>query len=551
MTKKRINKSKLNQTTDSTLKHCDSSNLDSRPLDSSLRTSASLRMTESEADSHAKNINHILNLFYQISQIPHPSGQTKDLQKFLVDFLESCKCEIQTDSAGNIHALKGTPHIIFQAHYDMVLVGQKIAPFVENGFLKSRDSSLGADNGIAVATLLHFAKTRENIEILLTNDEEIGMVGAKNLNLQTHSKTMINLDSECVNEICVGCAGGFDADIALDSPLHFCHCEAREAQRSNSKNTAFYELQAHNFKGGHSGIDIDKNIPNAIVELLWALESLREKCKFEIVEICGGEARNAIPINARAVIAVNVAKQGKAEVFLVNSVDCHDLPLANLAMTHNNAKSRHCEAHEVQRSNPNHTNLNKTKINAPKENIDLSKKLPHITIKKLESYSIDSRPNPLPSAIIPHLLRLHNGIYAIENGSVTSSLNFSLISNESLKIMIRANSAELLRRHETRLKALFGANVALSGFYSAWEREPSGNSAILARLQELYAKHRISHKIVQIHAGLECGVLKQKCDLREVVSIGPTILHPHSKNEALDLESVGKIYDILCDLMPT
>ena len=91
------------------------------------------------------------------------------------------------------------------------------------------------------------------------------------------------------------------------------------------------------------------------------------------------------------------------------------------------------------------------------------------------------------------------------------------------------------------------ANVAFGGFYSAWERE---DSPILAQLQTLYKKHKVPHKIVQIHAGLECGILKQKCALHDVISIGPTILRPHSKNEALDLDSVGKIYDILCDLIP-
>ena len=211
-------------------------------------------------------IQPILNLFYQISQIPHPSGQTQNLAKFIIDFLTKCDCKIQTDSAGNIHALKGKPHIIFQAHYDMVLVGEKIAPFAENGFLKSRDSSLGADNGIAVALLLFFAKTRENIEILLTNDEEIGMIGANNITLQTRSKTMINLDSECLNEICVGCAGGFDADIALPLSLRG-ESQIRRSNPNNPKNPTFYELTAQNFRGGHSGIDIDKNIPNAIVEI--------------------------------------------------------------------------------------------------------------------------------------------------------------------------------------------------------------------------------------------------------------------------------------------
>ena len=545
-------------------------------------------------------IQPILNLFYQISQIPHPSGQTSTLRDFLIEFLKKCHCAIKTDSAGNIHAIKGKPTLIFQAHYDMVLVGQKIVPFIENGILKSRDSSLGADNGIAIALLLHFAKTRENMEILLTNDEEIGMIGANNITLQTHSKTMINLDSECINEICVGCAGGFDADIALDSPLR----DFAMPNQSNPKNITFYKLTAQNFKGGHSGIDIDKNIPNAIVELLWTLESLREMCEFEIVEICGGEARNSIPINASAVIAVNKAiklnpcdstletyplrgaknrEQGRSSAsadFLLeaekrgsppksekapafwrvcgaglgvqpflrkessesngkngeSTQGLHNVDSSLVALAQNDKSSVDCFDSQSESYN------DEGRTDSPKQST------PHIALKKLTNFTPKS---PLPSDIIPHLLRLHNGIYEMQGDSVTSSLNFSLISNECLKIMVRANSTEFLRRHKSRLKSLFGANIAFSGFYNAWECESSGDSPILSQLQKIYTKHKIPYKIVQIHAGLECGILKEKCALNEVVSIGPTILHPHSKNESLSLDSVGQIYDILCDLMPT
>ena len=539
----------------------------------------------------SENLQKILEIFYQICEIPHPSGQTQILREFLIDFLRACGCEVKTDSAGNIHALKGTPDVVFQAHYDMVLVGEEVAPYIQGDLLKSRNSSLGADNGIAVALLLHFAKTRKNIEILLTNDEEIGMLGAKNLTLQTRSKMMINLDSECINEICVGCAGGFDVDIDLgnlswgmrfrtcekfwesadfspalsqnfsqiqkphrhyfdcdslcestanqiqnaestldsansqnlggNSPIH-CHSERSEESQKNNQNrdssvaslpqndnvkksqndkvgargaesvldSAFYEFSAHNFKGGHSGIDIDKNIKNAIVELLFALDSVREMGEFEILEISGGEARNSIPINARAVIAT------KAPINLTHSADS----------------------------------------------------APHIAIKKLTHYT--PKQKALKSAVVADLLRLHNGIYEVQEGSVTSSLNFSQISPKTLKIMVRGNKAEFLERQILRLKYLFGEAVEISGFYNAWESaESSAESTLLSTISRIYQKHKIPFNAVQIHAGLECGILKEKCGLDEVVSIGPTILYPHSKNECLNLPSVGQIYEILADLV--
>ena len=529
----------------------------------------------------SENPQKILEIFYQIAEIPHPSGQTKDLREFLIDFLRACACEVKTDSAGNIYALKGAPKVVFQAHYDMVLVGEKVEPFIENGFLKSRNSSLGADNGIAVATLLHLAKTQKNIEILLTNDEEIGMLGAKNLALKTHAKAMINLDSECINEICVGCAGGFDVDIDLgnlsfgNSPLglhsadftnlghsadlysvsHPKFAKNHESQTENpsvvdsadsqnlwgefkskkpfksfcyfwlspkvesplllnsnqpnkvdsqnlrgklpieNKDSAessldsailFYEFSARDFKGGHSGIDIDKNIKNAIVELLFALDSVASE--FEILEISGGEARNSIPINAHAIIATRA-------------------PI-----------------------NP-HT----------------AESAPHIAIKKLASYA--TKQKALKSAVVAHLLRLHNGIYEVQGGSVTSSLNFSQISQKELKIMVRGNRAEFLEHHATRLQSLFGDAVKISGFYSAWERaENIAESTLFQAISRIYQNHKITFKVVQIHAGLECGILKEKCGLDEVVSIGPTILHPHSKNEMIDLKSFERFCAIVGDL---
>ncbi len=520
---------------------------------------------EKKLDSQSK-INPALDIFYKIAEIPHPSSHTKDLQKFLVDFLRKCDCKVETDSAGNIHALKGAPKLIFQAHYDMVLVGEKVAPFVEGGFLKSRDSSLGADNGIAVALLLDFAQKCDNFEILLTNDEEIGMLGANNLKLKTHSKTMINLDSECVNEICVGCAGGFDADISLvefsltDFALPSRHCENREAIRGNPFDFTFdlqsaeiYELSAQHFKGGHSGIDIDKIIKNAMVELLWTLESVRQKCEFRILEISGGEKRNSIPINAKAIIAIHINKSARSANRISPDSWCKKseskgavVPPADFLLESEKRgyppKSEKAGAFwRVGGAGRGVQPFLRKEIN---ESIEPN--TPQIVIKKLTNYTPNPTQNPLNSAVIPHLLRLHNGIYEKSGKNITSSLNFSLLSNESLKIMIRANSAELLHRHEMRLKSLFGENISFSSFYNAWEE--SSKSPILRALQGLYDKHKIAHKIVQIHAGLECGILKEKCALHEVISIGPTIFHPHSKNEALDLESVGQIYDILCDL---
>lgn len=476
------------------LESCDSYNddfLDSKQCSKSLKDSAKIsqkrKVDSMKSSNSTQPFNHgdlsknALEIFYQICKIPHKSGDTKALCHFIVEFLKECKCVVKVDDAGNIHALKGSPKLAFQAHYDMVLVGENIEPIVKSGFLQSLDSSLGADNGVAVALILALAKAGKNIEALLTNDEEIGMLGARNLTLKPQSKIMINLDSENLNEICVGCAGGFDADIALFDG------DCLDLMK-DVKGRSLYALQTIAFQGGHSGIDIHKNIPNAIIELLKALESLLlQGVEFDIIYIRGGENRNSIPMNANAIIAVSKG----------------DDTIANC-------------------------------------------KLEHITISKYNKNAISNYHNPLPSGIIRHLLALHNGIYEIDSGNVLSSLNFSLIDNDSLKLLVRANKMAFLQRHILRLQYLFGKNVTISGLYNAWERE---DSTILGLLQEIYKKHNIAFKVIEIHAGLECGILKEKCDLSEVISIGPTILNPHSKGERLDLDSFITFCDVIIDIV--
>lgn len=406
-----------------------------------------------------------LDLFYKICEIPHPSGDTKALRDFIIAFAKEYKCEVKVDNANNIHILKGNPKIAFQAHYDMVLIGDTIEPIIKDNTLFAKDSSLGADNGAAVAVILDLATKCKDFEALITNDEEIGMLGANALELEIKSKIMINLDSENINEICVGCAGGFDADIMLDG----------FQKKSDKKH--IYEIELSGLKGGHSGIDIDKNIPNAIIELLFCLKDIKDD--FDILELSGGEKRNSIPSYARAIIATNT---------------------------------------------------------------ELDEKLSY---KKLDS-KLDSKGNcAYDRAMIDEFLKLHNGVYIVENGSVISSLNFSIIDNNVLKIMIRANRELYLQRHIINLKNLFGKSVSISSLYKPWERK---DSAILKTIEKIYEKHNISFKILEIHAGLECGILKEKCKINEIISIGPTIKNPHSKSENMDLTSFEKFQNIVSDL---
>ncbi|MBR7118253.1 MAG: M20/M25/M40 family metallo-hydrolase [Helicobacteraceae bacterium] len=402
-----------------------------------------------------------LDLFYEICKIPHPSGNALALRDFIIDFAKKYHCDTKIDNANNIHIIKGSPKICLQAHYDMVLIGEKIEPIIVESnntrFLKSKNSSLGADNGAALAAILYLLSVKDNIEAIITSDEEIGMIGAKNLALEIKSKKILNLDSENINEICIGCAGGLSAKIRLKPDF------------KDSDFKYFYEVSTRKFLGGHSGIDINKNIKNAIVELAYFIYAL--PC--EIIDLSGGEKNNSIPVNAKAIIATNKNLDDFSNDFI--------------------------EVHRLK-----------------------------------ESYTKSAKKD-----FLYPLIALHSGVYAVRQNNVLSSLNISKISLDSLEIMARANRVEMLEMHKKRLQFMFDA-VEIVDSYAPWEAK---DSAFLKEIEKVFASNKINYDIIEIHAGLECGILKEKCD--EILSIGPTILNPHSKLESLDLKSFEKFLLIL------
>ncbi|GAX87239.1 dipeptidase D [Lebetimonas natsushimae] len=222
----------------------------------------------------------VLKIFKKITKIPHCSGNTGKLKDFIIEYAKNEGFNVETDKAGNVLAYLEKPVICLQSHIDMVCVGN--APEIEiesdGEWLWAKNSSLGADNGIGVAIMLNLMKKYKNVEYLFTNDEEIGLIGAFNLELKINSPYLLNLDSEDEN-IYIGCAGGVDA--IINYPL-----------KKIKKRGYLADVKIDNLPGGHSGVDIHKNIPNAISELAFDVE--------EVVEFRGGERRNSIPRSAKA-----------------------------------------------------------------------------------------------------------------------------------------------------------------------------------------------------------------------------------------------------------
>ncbi len=226
----------------------------------------------------------VLEYFKQITKISRCSGNTKKMANFLVDFCNQNGYMTQTDNYGNILATSQNPQICLQAHYDMVCIGNNnIEILQKNGYLKAKNSTLGADNGIGIAMMMALMNKYKNLEFLFTNDEEIGLIGAMNLELSPKASKLINLDSEDEN-IYIGCAGGFDVEIQIPTKRTPYHGEV-------------YSIKIENLPGGHSGVDIDKNHPNAIKEVSKLLKN-----DFSLLSIKGGERRNSIPMQCEALV---------------------------------------------------------------------------------------------------------------------------------------------------------------------------------------------------------------------------------------------------------
>jgi dipeptidase D len=231
----------------------------------------------------------VIDIFKTLCGIAHCSGECEAMRGYLESYGRRCGYAVSTDHAGNILCETEGASVTLQAHYDMVCIGN--APQFEivekEGWLQAENSTLGADNGIGMAMMLALMEQGAVADFIFTADEEIGLVGARNLEVMPKAPFLLNLDSEEEGVVTIGCAGGVDI-------------EARLRVERERKELYCCEVQISGLPGGHSGVDIDRNIPNAIKELAAILASKED---IELVDFQGGERRNAIPKHSVAVIA--------------------------------------------------------------------------------------------------------------------------------------------------------------------------------------------------------------------------------------------------------
>lgn len=462
--------------------------------------------------------------FYSLTQIPRPSGKKEEISAFLANYGRSLGLETIVDEIGNVIIRKPAsagyenhPGVILQGHMDMVpqknsdkvfdFEKDPIEAYVEdNGeWVTANGTTLGADNGIGVATAMAILADKNVVhpplEAFFTVDEETGMYGAFALKgglLQ--GKTLLNLDSESEGELYMGCAGGVDTTARFD----FEPVETEEGDVA-------LRVSIKGCKGGHSGCDINLQRANAIKLLFRFLKDAVANYEARLAYVEGGSLRNAIPREASAVITIPADGLDEMKQLVA---DYEDLFIREFDGVEDN-------------------------ISFTAEDVECPKtELPEDT----QDFLIHA------ITLCPH------GVYRMipeMPDIVETSNNLAMIGmeNNRITVMCLTRSSVESRKEELRqiiqsAFALAGAETEFTGSYPGWK--PNLHSHILEVMKGVYQKEfGTTPRIITIHAGLECGIIGRNYPGMDMISFGPTIEHPHSPDERVNIATVQKFYHFL------
>ena len=471
----------------------------------------------------------IWQIFNDICKIPHPSHHEQMITKYIVDFANTHHIPCELDKVGNIlltkpatKGMENCPSIALQAHMDMVpqkneetvhnFTTDPIQPYVDGEWVKAKGTTLGADNGIglasALAVLIDPTIEHGPIEVLVTTSEETGMHGAFGLQsnwLKSHY--LINTDSEDEGEIFTGCAGGVD----FTSNFAVAYAVIPE------KHDCYISVSLKGLKGGHSGCDIHLGRGNAIKLMARFLAEYAQDISFRLADIKGGSLRNAIP----------------REAFAEMTLSKQDLPQLESIVKHYQTTLDN-ELGHVE----------------PSIQITLSE----VTSDKVKRVLTIEHQNK----IINYLHSAPNGVVRMSDqlhGVVETSLNLGIVNilenqlNTHYLIRSQVDSAkDAVVSTLISLCQLTNANYEISGGYSGWE--PNLNSSLLQLAKDKYYEiFSQKAKIMVIHAGLECGLFKQTYPNMDMISIGPTIVSPHSPDEKVNIQSVIRYWELLIAIL--
>lgn len=460
--------------------------------------------------------------FYDLTQVPRPSGHLEKVQQFLLDFAKKVGVEAFKDSANNIvmrkpasPGMENRKTVMLQAHMDMVpqktpdsthnFETDPIQTWIDGEWVKTKGTTLGADNGLGIAAIMAVMedKTLKHgpIEALCTADEETGMYGANDLPTgQMNSDILLNLDTEDEGEMIVGSAGGVD----ITGTIEYKPVETEEGDKA-------IKVTIKGLKGGHSGLEINEGRANANKQMVRFVREAISLCDARLAEWHGGNMRNAIPNSCVVVLTV------------------------------------------------------------PAENVEATKELVEDWKEQIvEDYygiedaieffceDVETPKTEVPADIQDNLI---DAIYACHDGvirmiptiptKVETSSNLAIINITDSKaemLILARSSSESMKDYVTKTvssaMAMVGMKVITSGDYFGWN--PNPNSPMVALMSKIYKDLFYQDPTVQVcHAGLECSVILGKYPGLDIVSFGPTIRSPHTAGERAHIPSVTKFWQFL------
>jgi len=466
------------------------------------------------------------NHFADLNAVPRPSKKEEGVRAFMRDFGKGLGLPTREDAIGNVIITKpaslgmeAKAKVVLQSHLDMVhqknaattfdFNKEGIKMYVDGDWVKADGTTLGADNGIGVATIMALLASQDiahpPLEALFTIDEETGMTGAMELKSgELTGKYLLNLDTEDDDELSIGCAGGIDLSFRGSYP-----------EESLPQGMEAYQIEVKGLNGGHSGMDIHKGLGNAnklLTRILWKTGEQFGMC---LVSFEGGSLRNAIPREATAVVAI---------------------PVGNKAGFLDHVKS----------------------INAQ------LKQEHHTTDSKLE---VVSTPAELPASAMDRFTQINflAALYACPNGIYRMSPDIPGLvqtSNNLAKVQAKAGKIEVLcltrssvetekidqaQAVEAAFEVLSG-KVETSGSYPGWTPAPA--SRIVNLMTNLYREmFKEEPRVAACHAGLECGLLGQNYPEIEMISFGPNIRGAHSPDEKVQISSVQKFWEFTLEAL--
>ncbi|MGG5209978.1 aminoacyl-histidine dipeptidase [Chryseobacterium sp. MIQD13] len=460
--------------------------------------------------------------FSKLNAVPRPSKKEERVIAFIKGFGENLGLQTTVDEVGNViikkpatAGMENRKSVVLQSHLDMVCQKNNDVNFdfetegikmeVDGDWVKAKGTTLGADNGLGVATIMSILESSDiphpDLEALFTIDEETGMTGALGLKPgQLTGEILLNLDTEEDDEIDIGCAGGVDVTITQNYAVE-------------APNGQIIRIEVKGLQGGHSGMDIHKGFGNANFILGRLLYNGLAKQNIQLISIDSGGLRNAIPREGVALISVRNAQEFIEEVTVLKKEILEEFASVEAGL---------------QINIENSTTSDKAISEEDSRKIILTLKSLHNGVYRM-------------SPDVKDLVEASNNVARVElKGGELKILNLTRSSVDSSKYSV----AEQLKS----VAELAGMKVEFSGSYPGWKPKPG--SEIVQLMEKIYTeKFGEKPHVVACHAGLECGIIGANYPQMEMVSFGPTIRGAHSPDEKANIPSAQKFWSFTKDIL--